>query len=55
MHTTDRDDGDADTPTGLARIPAETLFRGRREIVLVHDDTEYRLRVTANNKLLLTK
>jgi hemin uptake protein HemP len=31
------------------------LFAGRREIVIVHGDAEYRLRVTRANKLILTK
>jgi hemin uptake protein HemP len=28
---------------------------GGREAVLVHDGTEYRLRLTSNGKLILTK
>lgn len=31
------------------------LFQGRREIVIHHDGQEYRLRITQQNKLTLTK
>jgi len=31
------------------------LFRGRREVVIVHLGQEYRLFITKANKLLLTK
>jgi len=31
------------------------LFRGRREIVIHHNGAEYRLRITAADKLILTK
>ena len=34
---------------------AVELFSGRREIVIVHGDAEYRLRITRANKLILTK
>lgn len=30
-------------------------MQGRREVVIVHDGSDYRLRVTSNNKLILTK
>lgn len=37
-------------------IPSETLFRfGRREVVILHDGHAYRLRLTRQNKLILTK
>lgn len=32
-----------------------SLFAGRRELCLIHDCQEYRLRITRNNKLILTK
>lgn len=31
------------------------LFAGLHEIVIVHDSVAYRLRITSNNKLILTK
>lgn len=31
------------------------LFRGRREVVIVHAGQEYRLRITRADKLILTK
>jgi hemin uptake protein HemP len=39
----------------LPRIDAGTLLSSGREIILVHKDMEYRLRVTSNDKLILTK
>lgn len=36
-------------------IPSAALLQGRREIVILHAGSLYRLRVTANNKLILTK
>ena len=37
------------------RIPASQLLDGRREVILQHDGQEYRLRLTSNGKLILTK
>ncbi|MGE0734586.1 MAG: hemin uptake protein HemP [Alphaproteobacteria bacterium] len=37
------------------RVPAVDLFRGEREIVILHGSDEYRLRITSNGKLILTK
>jgi hemin uptake protein HemP len=39
----------------LPRIDASTLLASSREIILVHNDQEYRLRITSNDKLILTK
>lgn len=42
--------------TGPAiRIVSTELFRGRREIVIVHRGQEYRLHITKADKLILTK
>jgi hemin uptake protein HemP len=38
-----------------ARIQAAALFGGGRELVIVHQEEEYRLRVTRKGKLILTK
>ena len=35
-------------------IPSEALFAGRREIVILHNGREYRLRLTQTGKLILT-
>ena len=37
------------------RIESTELFQGEREIVIVHQEEEYNLRITRNGKLLLTK
>jgi hemin uptake protein HemP len=37
------------------RIDSHALFDGSREIVIAHGSEIYRLRVTAQNKLILTK
>jgi hemin uptake protein HemP len=37
------------------RIDSHALFEGNREIVIAHGTEIYRLRVTAQNKLILTK
>lgn len=42
-------------PDQPLRVPADALFRGRRELIILHNADEYRLRVTSNGKLILTK
>ncbi len=37
------------------RVDSPALFRGEREIVIVHRGQEYRLRITKADKLILTK
>ncbi|HJV56287.1 MAG TPA: hemin uptake protein HemP [Methylomirabilota bacterium] len=37
------------------RIVSTELFRGRRQIVIVHRGQEYRLHITKADKLILTK
>jgi hemin uptake protein HemP len=37
------------------RIDSRALFTNTREIVIAHGDETYRLRLTAQNKLILTK
>ena len=50
-------EGEAGTSseTAAARIATTDLFRGRREIVIVHRGIEYRLHITESEKLILTK
>ena len=43
------------TPTPAVRIVSTELFRGRREVVIVHRGQEYRLHITKADKLILTK
>ncbi|HEY7251554.1 MAG TPA: hemin uptake protein HemP [Methylomirabilota bacterium] len=42
-------------PREGVRIASAELFRGRREIVIVHRGQEYRLHITKADKLILTK
>lgn len=42
-------------PPAQERIPADLLFRGRQEILIGHHGETYRLRITRNGKLILTK
>ena len=37
------------------RIKVSELLQGEREVILEHDNQDYRLRITANGKLILTK
>ena len=39
----------------VKRIAVSDLLGGRREAVLLHDGDEYRLSLTSNGKLILTK
>lgn len=41
-------------PAAPARIRSEALFAGGRVLVIEHAGREYRLSVTAGNKLILT-
>jgi hemin uptake protein HemP len=40
---------------GPRHVYSPALFRGDREIVIIHQDQKYRLRITRANKLILTK
>lgn len=42
-------------PTGIPQIDAHTLLGTGREVILIHKDMQYRLRLTSNDKLILTK
>jgi hemin uptake protein HemP len=42
-------------PREAGRIASTELFRGRREIVILHRGQEYRLHITKADKLILTK
>jgi len=36
------------------KILSQALFKGSREVLIAHGDREYRLRITASGKLILT-
>jgi hemin uptake protein HemP len=42
-------------PTPVVRVSSSELFRGEREIVIVHHGQEYKLFITKADKLILTK
>lgn len=41
-------------PAGPPRIDSAALFSGRNEIIIAHQGRDYRLRLTAHGKLILT-
>jgi hemin uptake protein HemP len=43
------------TPRGPIRLQVPQLLQGSREAILEHAGQDYRLRITANGKLILTK
>lgn len=51
VHEADADRPDPATPV----VDSVTLMNGRRELIIRHGAESYRLRVTASNKLILTK
>jgi hemin uptake protein HemP len=49
-------DDRGDKPAGgIRRLVSTLLFRGDREVVIVHNREEYRLRITRADKLIPTK
>lgn len=44
-----------DAPSSPGAVSAELLFAGAKEIVIRHQGDDYRLRITRNAKLILTK
>lgn len=49
-------DGEAERPdSATPSVDSVTLMGGRRELIIRHGADAYRLRVTASNKLILTK
>lgn len=49
------DPSQPESPAPPRSVDAETLFRGQREVFIRHDGQDYRLRITSQNKLILTK
>ncbi len=50
-----RADARSEPEPGPRRLSSEQVFCGRIEVVIDHAGTQYRLRVTRQNKLILTK
>ena len=44
-----------ETSDSKVRVLVAELLQGGREAILEHDGQDYRLRITANGKLILTK
>lgn len=42
-------------PSPPTKVDSATLFAGWREVVIVHNGEEYRLRITRQEKLILNK
>jgi hemin uptake protein HemP len=42
-------------PPATRRISSQALLEGERELVITHQGSEYHLRLTRNDKLILTK
>ena len=59
MNPDEKDPLNGEKPSSDAERPlivrSEDLLQGRRELWIEHGDEMYRLRVTANGKLYLTK
>ena len=55
MDPTPKPDLGRDRGGGIPRIEASSILASNREIILVHNQQEYRLRITSNDKLILTK
>lgn len=45
----------APAPGPVRRVRVEDILDGHREVIIQHGEEEYRLRLTSNSKLLLTK
>lgn len=39
----------------IRRLQSEDIFCGAQEVVIAHSGRDYRLRITSNDKLILTK
>ncbi len=48
-------EGNPDATKKRVRVLVSDILQGGREAILEHDGQEYRLRITANGKLILTK
>jgi hemin uptake protein HemP len=57
MSTIDPEPRDPPRSAGriVPKIASDQLMQGKREIIIQHGPAEYRLRITATGKLILTK
>jgi len=53
--TKDRNDEPEPVAASVRRVRVEDILDGHREVIIQHGQEEYRLRLTSNSKLLLTK
>lgn len=44
-----------ETTANVQSVDSAALMKGRRELIIRHGADTYRLRITASNKLILTK
>jgi hemin uptake protein HemP len=51
----DASPGPANAASRAKRVTSDELFRGAREVTILHDNEHYRLRITRLGKLILTK
>jgi hemin uptake protein HemP len=51
----DQDQGISREEKPSLPLRSQTLFQGKREIVIEHEGQHYRLRITRRNKLILQK
>jgi hemin uptake protein HemP len=49
------DDGAGGERAPVRRVESARLFESGREVIIMHRDQEYRLRITKSDKLILTK
>ena len=54
-HVPDRQTPHEPPAAVIRRIPVAELLLGTDEVILVHQGQDYRLRLTQNGKLILTK
>ncbi|HEY9098374.1 MAG TPA: hemin uptake protein HemP [Thiobacillus sp.] len=54
-HAAQPTDKPASTPRPTGVIATDALFNGNQEILISHNGEHYRLRITKNGKLILTK
>ena len=54
MIETEAPKGEEAKLAGLRKVALQELLHGARELVIVHNGREYRLRLTQNGKLILT-
>lgn len=54
-HATRPNEAGRETTDSTSSVESTALMKGRRELLIRHGAETYRLRLTASNKLILTK